>query len=160
MADDDIKNQARYLRAETYINLARGDDAKALLEDDMSEKSNLLRSEIFWRQKNWVQLVSTLEQVLMRRHLQNKLLDMEEGDLLMRLSLGYAMTGNEKGLDIIKERFQPHLDPALKSTQIINYLIAVPKPIRPKELQKTLGLDTIENFWMNYKKTLSVSKKI
>ncbi|MBL0318694.1 MAG: hypothetical protein IPP74_05320 [Alphaproteobacteria bacterium] len=154
-AEEDILRQARYLRAESYINLGRGEDAKALLDNDPSEKSNLLRSEIFWRQRNWVRLVATLEQVLMRRHLQNTLLNQEESDLLMRLSLGYAMTGHEKGLSIIKERYQPHLDTTLKTTQIINYLIEVPKPIRPKELEKTLGLDNIENFWVNYKKTLA-----
>ncbi len=101
MADlpEDLARQRRHLEARALMGLEQTDAALALLNDDKSHDAELLRTEIYWTDKNWGQAAKSLKRLIKESNAKpNQPIDNRQGEYLLNLAIAMTLSGNEQGI--------------------------------------------------------------
>lgn len=104
--DAALVEQRRHLKARAYIGMGQGDQALALLEGDETTDANLLRTEVYWRQKNWKEAARVLRELLRIYGAKpRKPLDDMQARYVLDLAIAHTLGGNERALARVRQDF-------------------------------------------------------
>lgn len=98
----DIDASRRHVEARALTEMGRYEEAEVVIDGDRSAEADFLRADIFWGDKNWPSLASTVRRILgdgWRRN--EQLTDLQRLNLI-RLTI--AMTFNEDRAGLIETR--------------------------------------------------------
>lgn len=104
---DKVKNERRYIQARASMELDKFEDALSLLEGDTSETADLLRSDIYWKSKNWARATSALEKLLNRSGADKavKLSDIDR-QRVMQIAVARSLSGDLQGIREMRQKYR------------------------------------------------------
>ncbi|WP_169568912.1 hypothetical protein [Sneathiella limimaris] len=107
---DKVKDERRHIQARASLDLERYDAALELLEGDTSQTADLLRSDIYWRSKNWSKAIDAIE-VLLENSGANKAASLTDGDRqrVMQLAVARSLAGDRQGIANMRDRYRKHM---------------------------------------------------
>lgn len=100
----DLYDQRRYMRVRALADLGRSAEALALLLNDNSDSAMQLRSEIFWEQKRWPELVTALDQMV-EPPLGNLPIEPKLARRLVDLATAMTLSHDERGLARLRRAY-------------------------------------------------------
>ncbi|MEQ8196373.1 MAG: hypothetical protein RIB59_17980, partial [Rhodospirillales bacterium] len=101
-----LVNQRRYLRARALIGLNRKEQALALLQDDETISANLLRLDLFWKERDWPSATQVLQQVVKQYGAEpGQPLEDKQAKALLDLAVAMTLAGNDRGIQRLKRSF-------------------------------------------------------
>ncbi len=99
----DLEDQRRHLRARSLMGLERQVEALALLDEDDTRDADLLRLEMFWNDKQWVQVSKVLNRILRGSGAKpGQPLDEMQGQTVLNMAVAMTLSGNERGIDRLR----------------------------------------------------------
>lgn len=99
----ELSTQRQHLRARSLMGEGLKDDALALLKDDKSMDADLLRREMHWNDKDWVQASQTLNRLLRGYGARpGDPLDDVQGQTVLDMAIAMTLSGNERGIDRLR----------------------------------------------------------
>ena len=102
----EIANSRRHLKARSLIGLERIDEAMGLLDEDKSIEADLLRTDVYWNNKNWPKASQSLRRLLSAFEAKpNKPLDDKQTKYVLNLAIAMALSSNERGLDSLRRDY-------------------------------------------------------
>lgn len=108
---EELAAQRRHLRARSLMGQERVEDALALLKDDKSMDADLLRMEMYWNDRDWVQASQSLNRLLRAYGARPKEpLDDLQGQTVLNIAIAMTLSGNERGIDRLRRDFGDSMD--------------------------------------------------
>ncbi|MFC4349694.1 hypothetical protein ACFO5Q_17720 [Kordiimonas lipolytica] len=101
----DIEASRRHVEARALIELSRYEEAEVVLDGDRSNTAEYLRADIYWGDKNWPQLASTVRRVLGDGWRRNEALNDKQRLNLIRLTIALTFTEDRAGLIEMRRRY-------------------------------------------------------
>ncbi len=100
---EDTAFKRRRLRVRALIKLDKDDDAIALLKGDKSADADYLRTEIFWKRKEWPLAAQAFRNLLKASGAEpKKALDDKQGQYVLNLVIALTLSGNERSIGRIR----------------------------------------------------------
>ncbi|OHC73325.1 MAG: hypothetical protein A3G18_12290 [Rhodospirillales bacterium RIFCSPLOWO2_12_FULL_58_28] len=101
--DPEMVDQRRHIRAHALVGLERRDEAVELLKEDKSIEADLLRTDIFWNDKNWPKAAQSIRQLAKAFDARpNTPLDEKQSTYILNEAIALALSNNERGLDRLR----------------------------------------------------------
>lgn len=97
------------LAAEAMVAQDRLPSALELLGQDTSQEAEWIRLDIFWKQRNWDKVISTVEGLFKQRPDVTVALSLDESEALMKLALAYVFENNTIQVQYLRDYFLPLL---------------------------------------------------
>ncbi len=108
---DDLVEQRRHLEARALIGQEQTDAALSLLKDDKSHNAELLRTEIFWNDGDWVKAAKSLKRLVKAAGVKpNQPVDQKQGEYLLNLAVAMTLSGNEQGIARMRADYSEAMD--------------------------------------------------
>lgn len=98
------------LTAQAMLDLNQPEKALATLGSDNSADAERIRISIYWHQKDWPKLASSIENVLKTRKDITAPVTLEESEYLLRLALAYVFQNNRTQLAYLHDYFGPLME--------------------------------------------------
>lgn len=95
------------IAAEAMMKLGRPDEALATLGQDDSPHAERIRAMIYWNERDWDRVISSIESMLKRRPDPTQQLSYEEGEFVLRLALAYVFQNDISQLQYMRDYFMP-----------------------------------------------------
>jgi tetratricopeptide (TPR) repeat protein len=99
-----LQTERRIYEARALIEVGDIDHAIEILGNDVSPQALDVRTEIFWRQKDWARAALTLERQLGDTY-KGQVLSLEDEARLIRAGVAYSLASDQTGLDRLSQRF-------------------------------------------------------
>lgn len=154
----ELELRRKYLKAKALILTKKNNKALKLLRGDDSHTAAFLRGEVYWNTRVWYKVIEELEQPFKEIVREEKLLDEKQSEQVVRLAVAYALTGDQRRLMNLYEDFVDYI-PDTKQREILSFVALDKGPVRPGDLESTIGLDEIEGFLGKYLSLKEESKK-
>ncbi|MCG8493330.1 MAG: tetratricopeptide repeat protein, partial [Sneathiellales bacterium] len=105
-----VKQERLHIRSQANAALGDYEEALELLLDDKSKKADLLRTEIYWKSKNWAKVIPSLQKLLNDAGAprQDKLNAMDR-QRLMQLAVAMSLSNDQKGIADIRKAYRKKL---------------------------------------------------
>lgn len=101
-----LQNQRRYLKARAYIGLNQKDNALKLLEDDETISANLLRLDLFWKERDWPSTTQVLQQVIKQYGAEpGQPLEDKQAKAILDMAVALTLARNERGIGRLRRKF-------------------------------------------------------
>jgi tetratricopeptide (TPR) repeat protein len=100
-----LNAERRVIEARALAGLTRYDNALEVLGSDQGADAQDVRSEIFWRQKNWAQAAAILERRLGDRWKNATALSGDEETRLIRTGIAYSLANDDAALARLNEHW-------------------------------------------------------
>ena len=101
-----LKNQRRYLQARSFIGLNQKDKALKLLDDDETISANLLRLDLFWKERDWPSTTQVLQQVVKQYGAEpGQPLEDKQAKAILDWAVALTLAGNERGISRLRRNF-------------------------------------------------------
>ena len=111
---DELIEGRLYIRAQALMDLDQQSAALLLLKSDNSLNADLLRSDLYWRIKDWRSAASSLQNVLRQSGIKaGEELSEENAAKVLNLTTAYTLDGNERAIRRIRNDFS---EPMAKTT--------------------------------------------
>ncbi len=95
-----------HLRAQALIDLNQQSAALLLLKSDNSLNADLLRSDLYWRIKDWRSAASSLQNVVRQSGIKaGEELSEENAAKVLNLTTAYTLSGNERAIRRVRNDF-------------------------------------------------------
>ena len=108
---EELVAQRRHLRARSLMGQERMEDALALLKTDKSMDADLLRMEMYWNDRDWVQTSKTLNRLLRTYEAKpGQPLDELQGQTVLNQAVAMTLSGNERGIDRLRRDYGEAMD--------------------------------------------------
>lgn len=104
LGSDTIRKQKKWLLAQAYTDLGQHDKALSFVEGDLSEQAALIKTEIYWTQKNWNKVIGLFEKLTEQSHIEGDLTE-KQAKYLLNLATAYALGQKKSDLKILKHDF-------------------------------------------------------
>ncbi|WP_085580786.1 tetratricopeptide repeat protein [Thalassospira mesophila] len=103
---DDLVTQRLHLRARALLDLDKGDEAMALLGDDLTPEAELLRIEQYRKVKNYGAMADSFQRLVGSDpgNIANGFSD-QRAQYVLNWAINLAMSGRERELDMVKRRY-------------------------------------------------------
>ncbi len=101
----ELKLERLFLRARAYLLDENYDKVLDLLKNNSSRESNIIRAEVFWKSKDWVNTVSELEKALDLRWQSNEPLNFEERNQVMQMTVSLALLDDWENLNLVRDKW-------------------------------------------------------
>ncbi len=95
------------LTAEALIETDEIDRAMQVLSNDTSIDAEKLRQAVYWKRKEWKNLISSIEMILKQRQDTTAPITLDESEMLMKLALAYVFTNDVPQLLYLRDYFGP-----------------------------------------------------
>ena len=95
------------LTAQTLLELGQSEKALQVLAQDGDADAERIRIAVFWKEKNWEQLASSVENMLKSRQDITAPVSVEESEYLLRLALAYVFREDRTQLQYLRDYFGP-----------------------------------------------------
>ena len=101
-----LKNQRRYLQARSFIGLNQKDNALKLLDDDETISANLLRLDLFWKERDWPSATQVLQQVVKQYGAEPaQPLEFKQAKAILDWAVALTLARNERGISRLRQKF-------------------------------------------------------
>jgi len=108
---EDLVVQRRHLRARALMGLQQVEDALTLLKDDQSHDAELLRTEIYWNDKNWGRAAKSLRKLVKSTGAKpHKPVDDKQGEYVLNLAVAMTLSGDEQGIARMRADYGAAMD--------------------------------------------------
>lgn len=97
------------LTAQALAQQKQVDKAIEVLSSDNSSDGNLLRLSIYWDNKDWINVVTTAEEILGNRNDPSAPLNRGESDVLLKLATAYVYEHDTGQIQYLRDYFTPLL---------------------------------------------------
>lgn len=98
------------LAAQAMVDLGQYDKALSTLGQDNNADAERIRISVYWKEKNWPQLITSIENMLKTRKDITAPVTVEEGEYLLRLALAYIFQDNHAQLQYLHDYFGPLME--------------------------------------------------
>ncbi|MDX2113305.1 MAG: hypothetical protein SFW63_06200 [Alphaproteobacteria bacterium] len=95
------------LTAEALIATNQLDRALEMIDNDESLDAEKIRQHIYWRKRDWRQVISITEAILKKRTDVSAPVTLDESEMLMQLALAYVFTNDVPQLSYLRDYFGP-----------------------------------------------------
>lgn len=101
-----LSAQRRHIRAKILMAMKQREAALAVLKDDKSRDAELLRTEIFWRARNWSKVSQSLRSLIRESEAKpGKPLGEIQTAYVLNYVIALTLSGNERALDLARRDF-------------------------------------------------------
>ena len=126
-----------------------------MLSSDLSRDAAILKLNIFWKQRQWRDVISTAESLLSDRADVTQPLDDAETEYLMQLAIAYMFERDTSQLQYLRTYFSPLLKDG-PNKEIFDFVTDASGPIDPKKMEQvTQQIGRIESFMQTYRKRVN-----
>jgi tetratricopeptide (TPR) repeat protein len=98
------------LAAQAMVDMGQYDKALITLGQDNNPDAERIRINVYWKEKNWPQLITSVENMLKTRKDITAPVTPEEGEYLLRLALAYVFQDNHVQLQYLHDYFGPLME--------------------------------------------------
>jgi tetratricopeptide (TPR) repeat protein len=105
----DLMTKRRHLKARALADLGRDDKALTLLGKDNSREAELLRADIYWKQRNWRAAAQAYAHLLDGLDGAAKAFDEAAARLVLNRAVALVLAQDRTGLAELRRRFGPHM---------------------------------------------------
>ncbi len=102
-----LKLYRNRLTAEALIVMGKTTKALLTLGQDYSPEAERLRLDVYWSERDWEKIISSVEAVLKEREDPTAPITLDESELLLKLSLAYVFTDDKQQLQYLRDYFSP-----------------------------------------------------
>jgi len=154
---EDLSTQRRHLRAKAMIGQELTEEALTLLKTDKSTDADLLRTEIYWGEGDWVQTSQALQRLVRGYGAKPGMaLSDRQSQTILNLAITMTLAGNERGVDRLQRDYGGAMDNTLNRDAF--RLIASPKEPGlinyPSIAGKVAKVENFQNFLSEYQERL------
>lgn len=149
---DELKEERKYLLARSLMELGKSNKVLALLKTDDSYKASFLRADVFWNNKVWRKVVEELETPFREIRREEKTLNSDEMDQLLRLAVAYALTDQKKRLQVLYEDFINFI-PFEDRKKVFTFVATDRGPVDFRNLEQTVEFSDMNDFLVRYMQT-------
>ena len=148
----EIVAERRYLEARAHAAMGKYQDALNSLVGEKSREARLIRSDIYWRSKDWVNASGTMQAILGERWKDDTPLADEERHHVMRLAVALSLADDRAAVQRVRKSYQA----LLQSTPDADAFEIVTRDVDPStvEFRKVAAavaqIDTLESFMSRY----------
>lgn len=147
-----VQHQKRtILKAKALIDMKKYDDAISYIGEDKDPDSVLLKSEILFRSSRWSDFIAFAEPDIKAKLKEGDVIEGDEGQNVLRLAIAYSMLNRLSDLEHLKKNI---ITENKELKQVLEFLKSSNAPIDPHNIDKMIGIDTMQNFLDNYRKLL------
>lgn len=108
---EELVDQRRHLRARALMGQERTLDALELLKADKTMEADLLRLEMYWNDKDWVQASQSLNRLLRDYEAKpGEFLDDTQARTVLNMAVAMTLSKNERGIDRLRRDFGLAMD--------------------------------------------------
>lgn len=102
-----MEHDIRRIRAKATFELGRTAEAVALLAGDVSREADLLRADMFWRERNWSEAGKVLQRLAGQPLADGKGYDQEQAQVVLNWAVALRLDNDESGLRLVHEIYGP-----------------------------------------------------
>jgi len=96
----------RHLRARALMELGRTEQVVLTLEKDESMEADIIRSELYWRKRDWPKAAQSLRRVVRDVNARpNEALDNKQAKYVMNLAVALTLGANERGINRLRSSY-------------------------------------------------------
>mgnify|MGYP001082923677 CR=1 FL=1 len=152
--DFDESRKFKYLKATAYAENEKYDIALTMLKNDLSTNASGIRTDIYWRQRDWAAIKNELNLATEIWSESEGKIDQLQEKLIVKLAVAYEML-NDKGaiLRLRKQFFMRFNDGNNK--ELLNYLCEEPIKADVRLIANNMDAKMLDNFASNYKDFIS-----
>ncbi|MSO13222.1 tetratricopeptide repeat protein [Rickettsiales endosymbiont of Trichoplax sp. H2] len=140
---DQIKIVRTHIYAQALFEVNDDDKAIKVLDGDLSSSADVIRSNIYWKQKKWHLFNDNSEPYIYSLMKNNKLLTIEDANKILRQSVSYAYLDRKKLLSNLYNQFKNRL--RVKHDKILNIIHLLVKLQNTKNSKKIVDSQDIQN---------------
>ena len=109
-----LEGQRRQLLARAYIDQGFENRALSVLDKDESRYADLLRAEIYWKNRKWPQATKILFRLVQSTEAKpGEKLDQQQATFIMNLAVSMALGGDTRGTDNLVSNYGSSMDKTL-----------------------------------------------
>ena len=148
----DTIRERKFLEARAHSALGKYQDALTSLVGEKSRQARLIRSDIYWRSKDWSNAAKTMGSILGERWKDDSPLTDEERNHVMRLAVALVLADDKVAVKTVRTRYQK----LMASTPDSDAFEIVTREVDPStiEFRKVAAavaqIDTLESFMARY----------
>ncbi|MBO89451.1 MAG: hypothetical protein CMP14_08010 [Rickettsiales bacterium] len=156
----EIENDRRRIRAKAEFELGKANDAIALLAGDVSREADLLRSAIYFREKNWAEAAKVYQRLVGDPPADGASIDDEFGRTVLLWAVALKLHKDE---DALRQLFELY-GAAMRASPLSATFDYIAKPSEGAgfdagSIQKQIAdVDQFQAFMKNYRERLLKSK--
>jgi hypothetical protein len=107
--DDELATQRFQLEAQALADLDRIKEAIFILDAVPTRDNQLLKAEIWWKKKNWVEVADVFENLIFKPLKDEKLSD-QDSRFVLNWASALILGGDDKGLAKLRRIFGPYME--------------------------------------------------
>ncbi|MBN8530610.1 MAG: hypothetical protein J0L97_01940, partial [Alphaproteobacteria bacterium] len=154
----ELETQRGMIAARALSELDKKEDALAMIEKDTSEEAEMLRVDIFWRLKDWPNVIRLIQRQLIGRELNPEPLNPMESELVTRLAVAYILDNYFEGLSVLRQNFGKLMKEGPQK-DTFDFLTRETETIDPKNYEKvTADITKFEGYVTKLKERLKAKK--
>lgn len=156
----EVENDRRRIRAKAEFELGKANDAIALLAGDVSREADLLRSAIYFRERNWGEAGKVYQRLIGDPPAPGTSIEDELGRTVLLWAVALKLNKDEDGLRQMFELYGP----GMRSSPLAATFDYIAKPSQGSgfdlgSIQKQIAdVDQFQAFMKNYRERLLKSK--
>ncbi len=105
-----LKNQRRYLQTRSLIGLNQKEKALALLDNDETISANLLRLDLFWKERDWPNTTQALQKIVKQYGAEpGQPLEDKQAKAILDLAVAMTLARNERGIATLRRSYGPSM---------------------------------------------------
>ncbi|NOZ43250.1 MAG: hypothetical protein GXP02_08835 [Alphaproteobacteria bacterium] len=107
---NDVQDHRRMIEGRALVELGRYEEAEVLIEGYNTPVAEDMRSDIYWKSKEWGKYIRHENRMLRRRYKDNAALNSTEQLSVLRLSVAYVMEKDKAGIKILRDKYKTRMD--------------------------------------------------
>lgn len=157
---DDINHQRMLLEARALAALKQWNQALEIIAVDESGETQRLRADIYWESGNWAVAGQKAEALLADRWSDDKPLDADERQNVMRAAIAYSLANDETSLDRLRDHFSAKMNTSVDASafKVVTQNIDTQGVAFRDMAGKIASIDTLESFMKDFKKSYDVAE--
>jgi hypothetical protein len=102
-----LRLQRNRITAQAMVEMGQSDKAMQTLGSDNSVDAERIRLSVYWRERDWGRLTTSVEDMLKSRPDLTAPMTLEESEYLLKLALAYVFQNNSVQLQYLQDYFGP-----------------------------------------------------
>ncbi|NQY82781.1 MAG: hypothetical protein HRT36_07220, partial [Alphaproteobacteria bacterium] len=144
----EIGRHRRLLRAKAFANLGKKDDALKQLAGDISLQADLIRREIFWADKDWVELSKTIRRLITSSPTVDGALSDRQIRYILNWIVALQMQNNLVGVQEVVSQYREQMLLS-KFAPVFSFLVADNRRASTDVIERVLAEGAVFDDFMN-----------
>jgi len=145
------------LAAESLSEMGQYDRAISILGQDDTMEAEMIRLNVYWEQKDWKKVISSVESMLKERKDATAPITLEESQFILQLALAYIFESDAVQLQYLHDYFGP-LMANNPNKAVFNFITSSEVHLDPTNFDEVVNyLSDTRTFLNNYKARIALS---